>query len=550
MPEAKQRWAAAAVEEKPPSIPTPVKGERPTVFADRVGVWYVAQRTVEQRRQTGLYLTPVSGADLMAGRLQVSGGELRLLDPAAGAGILSCAAVEALVTGPNKPSKVFVVGYEVDAQLLPALGAVFEYLTSWCDTKHKVSVIATIEPSDFLLAHAAALRPASELAEYAGEAQAFDIVIANPPYFKITKRDRRAAAVSSVVHGQPNIYGLFMAVGAALLRQHGDFVYIVPRSFVSGPYFRRLRTSFFTMMQPTSVHVFRSRREPFRRDGVLQENIVFCGVRRDNWNLHEPDAVLRLSSSRGVTDIADAEWHAVPTESVLNMRSSERALRLPLSCAETATLALVDSWPCNLRSLGLNISTGRVVPFRATSLISDVGTVPTSHAPLLWMNHVRPMQRRWPLNQHKPEFIRRQGADSLLVPNKNYVLLRRFSGKTGPRRLTSAPHIAIELDAPGLGIENHLNYIYRPNGHLSEDEAWGLAALYNSGLLNTFFRAVGGTTQVNATDLRLMPLPTRDKIVDLGRQVRNLNDPLDGLDSRVVELVVTPGPHRCVLPEE
>ena len=31
---------------------------------------------------------------------------------------------------------------------------------------------------------------------------------------------------------------LFIAVGAALLRRRGDFVFITPRSFVSGPYFR------------------------------------------------------------------------------------------------------------------------------------------------------------------------------------------------------------------------------------------------------------------------------------------------------------------------
>ena len=62
-------------------------------------------------------------------------------------------------------------------------------------------------------------------------------------------------------------------------------------------------------------------------------------------------------------------------------------------------------------------------------------------------------------------------------------------------------------------MENHLNYIHRPGGTLSEDEAWGLAALYNSRLLDTWFRAVNGNTQVSATELRAMPLPPRETIV-------------------------------------
>ena len=143
-------------------------------------------------------------------------------------------------------------------------------------------------------------------------------------------------------------------------------------------------------------------------------------------------------------------------------------------------LALVDSWPATLHGLGLNISTGPVVPFRATGLVAGKGRVPASHAPLLWMNHVRAMQVTWPLGRHKPEYIRRAGAAALLVPNRNYVLLRRFSAKEEARRLTAAPWIAAGSAVPDLGLENHLNYVHRPGGTLSEDEAWGLAALYNS----------------------------------------------------------------------
>ena len=85
------------------AFPVPQEGERPVVYADRVGECYVARKSDEHRKNHGLYLTPISAADFMAGRIKVSGPKLRGLDPAAGAGILCCAAVETLVARDSKP---------------------------------------------------------------------------------------------------------------------------------------------------------------------------------------------------------------------------------------------------------------------------------------------------------------------------------------------------------------------------------------------------------------------------------------------------------------
>ena len=147
------------------------------------------------------------------------------------------------------------------------------------------------------------------------------------------------------------------------------------------------------------------------------------------------------------------------------------------------------------------------------------------------------MRVTWPLDRKKPEYIRRAGAEGLLVPNRNYVLLRRFSAKEEARRLIAAPWIARDSALSKVGLENHLNYVHRPGGTLSEDEAWGLAALYNSRLLDTWFRTTNGNTQVSATELRGMPLPPRETIVALGRRVMHRADPLDGLDGLVESMV-------------
>lgn len=521
-------------------MPLPKEGERPAAYADRVGEWYVSRRSARHRKDHGLYLTPVPVADFMAARIASRAGRVRVLDPAAGAGVLCCSAIESLVSRDPCPEHVDVVAYEIDDDLAAPLQAVLAYLVAWVHESCDLTVSVRVEAGDFILANAERLGADNDL--FAAEPQDpdFDVVISNPPYFKISKTDPRAVAASSVVHGQPNIYALFMAVSATLLRDGGGFVFIVPRSFASGPYFRRFRSVFLDQVRPVEIHLFESRRAAFRRDDVLQESVIFTGLRESGWHRSDGQSSIAISASAGVDDLSHADQRTVPTAKILDITSRDRVLRLSPDKKVDEIITLVDSWPNTLQTLGLNISTGRVVPFRAKSLIRKNGTVPATHVPLIWMNHVRAMRTTWPLNRHKPEYITQSGAGSLLLPNRNYVLLRRFSAKEEPRRLTAAPYLADDLAVPAVGFENHLNYIHRPGGALSADETWGLAALFNSELLDTYFRAMNGNTQVSATEIRAMPLPSRETIRALGRRARRLPNRTSGLEALVASLLQAP----------
>ena len=541
-------------------MPTPTARERPCVFADRVGAWYISLKSSQYRKAHGLYLTPVAVAEFMAAQVEVSGKTLRLLDPAAGAGVLCCTAAERLATRREPPACIELVAYEDDSDLRGPLGTVLDYLADWCRDRG-VHLTSRIESADFIATEVSALRSLGELLPAGAIGKNFDVVIANPPYFKMGRNDPRALAASSVVHGQPNIYALFMAVGAATLRPAGGFVYIVPRSFASGPYFRQFRSTFFELMRPTAIHGFGSRRSAFSRDDVLQENVVLTAQRRDGWLRDCPRGTVLISTSRGVGDVGEPsageregpaprkkepsagaarkKGHSrrrAQLATVLDPHDPDKVLRLPLSDDDARVLELVSSWPCTLGDLGMKISTGPVVPFRAAAEVCATGEVPATHAPLLWMNHVHPMRTTWPLGRRKKEYFRRDGAERLLVPNRNYVLIRRFSAKEEARRLTAAPFVAARFDFADLGLENHLNYVHRPRGALSEDECWGLAALYSSRLLDRYFRCINGNTRVSATELRTMPLPAAATITALGSQVKHATDPLSVVDDMVMEM--------------
>ncbi len=355
----------------------------------------------------------------------------------------------------------------------------------------------------------------------------YDLVISNPPYFKIGKDDPRAVAWPSAIHGQPNIYALFMAISTELLSRSGELVYIVPRSFASGPYFKRFRKLFFRRVTPTAIHLFKSRKDVFKSQTVLQENLVIAARRRVNG-----DATGRtvVSHSRGAGDLAERRRLVIDADSVLDTESQNQELSIPLCTQDLELVRVMRTWPNTLRSLGLEISTGPVVPFRATQFLAHAASG-DSTVPLLWMQNVHPMRTTWPLAaKQKSQWIKiAPESRKLLLEDATYVLLRRFSAKEEKRRLVAAPLVQGSLDADMVGLENHVNYIRGVSRELDDELAYGLSALLNSTFLDRYFRISNGNTQVSATELRAMPFPLEPVIRSIGADVQAGFGPETGL---------------------
>jgi len=441
-----------------------------------------------------------------------TGHFVRVLDPAAGTGILGCAASLALSASAQPPRHIELVAYEVDPDVRPLLEGCLHYLAQWLASS-RIKLRFRIEPIDFLIANAASL----ERDLLSDDGPRFDAVICNPPYFKVAKSDPRAKACLPVVHGQPNIYGLFMAVGASLLREGGRFVFITPRSYASGPYFQRFREFFFKKIRPTDVHVFQSRTDAF--SDVLQETAITAGSRLHNWDKRTVAQRIRLSSSTGAGDIESSAVRTLPLAEVLQGDCRHRVLSFPASKQHDRVRALVRKWSGSLEAYGWQVSTGPVVAFRAKQFLQDRSGRHT--VPLLWLQNVGSMLIRWPVATRKAQHIlANDGASPIIVPNRNYVVLRRFSAKEEKRRLTAAPLLAKFFKYDKLGLENHLNFIHKPSGQLSTDETYGVAALLSSELFDTYFRISSGNTQVSATELRAMRLPPLPAISQIGKRVR------------------------------
>lgn len=500
----------------------PHENELPSHFADRLGQIYARTVSPQHKKDNGQFFTPLEIARFMSGLVKQTQDVFRILDPGCGTAILSISLIELLVKRDSTLNRIELTLYETDKDILPYTQIAIDYLSWWLQQKN-IELISSLKTSDFVLENKECFEKSATLF-FEPTAPKYDIVISNPPYFKINKEDKRASVAKSIVWGQPNIYSIFMMVAAKLLKMKGELIFITPRSFTSGNYFRTFREAFFHEICVEQIHLFGSRTDTFDRDNVLQETLILKGTKQQT---SDRSLSIIVTNSHGIKDIDCFTEKIYSSSDLIDFSSREKILHLPITKAEDQIVKLFKSWEGSLNQYDIQISTGPVVSFRAAQYLHEKNENELSSlAPLYQLVNTAKMQFEWPVSKrNKPQYIKIcDETKSLLLPNKNYVLLRRFSAKDDKSRLIAAPYFADISKAEFIGIENHLNYIYRPKGHLNRNEILGLSALLNSSLFDTYFRTFNGNINVSATELREMPLPPLESIKQIGNQIILQND--------------------------
>jgi adenine-specific DNA-methyltransferase len=504
-------------------IISPLRDELPSQYSDRLGVAYSSKVTNEHKKEKGQFFTPFEIAQFMGKLCTYEKPSLKILDPGCGTLVLSCSLIENLIKTYPDIKTIELSAYETDTDLLPYTYKSIDFLKTWAN-KNGVSFHCQLSTEDFVLANKECFRISMSLFDEPRK-EIFDIVISNPPYFKISKDDKRAVVAKSIVYGQPNIYSVFLMAAAKLLKTDGELIFITPRSFSSGNYFRAFRDEFFKTIRLDTIHLFDSRKDAFNRDNILQETLIMKGTKT---NVNILTSNVRLTHSCGIKDLASPVKKVYRINELINFNSTEKILHLPTSETEDNIIKLFKSWKGSLHKYSFEISTGPVVSFRTTKYLHETNkeTENIILVPLYQLHNTAKMHFEWPVfRNHKPQYIQLcEESKTLLIPNKNYIFLRRFSSKDDKSRLVATPYFINISQSELIGIENHLNYIYRPKGHLDRNEILGLSALLNSDLFDRYFRTFNGNINVSATELREMPLPPIDDIKEIGNQIIIKND--------------------------
>lgn len=492
---------------------------------------YVENKTLDylngmpkkQRKSKGQFFTSIMTAKYMAKMFNIShcNSKIQVLDPGAGTGILSVAFVE-YVSQNFSNIIISLTCYETDITVLPILRENLAHVKAILGNRFEYSILEC----DYILSQKFTIETSEPIVD---SSKQYDFIISNPPYLKISRKDPSAIAMDKVVHGAPNLYFLFASMSLFNLKQNGEMVYIIPRSWSSGAYFEAFRKYLLTEGKIEQLHLFASRDKVFDVEQVLQETMIIK-VRRTK---KQPDFV-KISSTNSSDDFDNVRLLYAPYDVVVS--GKELYVYLPVDEKDIKTIQTINTYNYTLKDSGLKMKTGIVVDFRQKK---ELRKYPGEHIfPLFYSQHIRNGRVNHQPSGKEYDWIV-DSKSSLLQKNKNYVFIKRFTSKEEIRRLQCGVYSPGDFNEyEYIGTQNKINFIDRiDNLEMDYQTTYGVYALLNSTLFDSYYRILNGSTQVNSTEINNIPFPPPDIIKIIGEKVLVSDDlSTDNCDRIIAEV--------------
>ena len=468
---------------------------------------YVEHMSKKQRKAYGQFFTSKETARFMAGLFSMPANktEISILDPGAGSGILSAALIERLQSLPML-QKIHLTCYETDEKITQLLRSNLE----WIRLQSVIPVEYQIISENYILSQAL------EYNHMIGANPApvkFDMVIGNPPYMKVSKDALEAKSMPDICYGAPNLYFLFAGMSLFNAKEYGELVYIIPRSWTSGAYFKKFRQEFLQKGVLEHIHLFVSRNRVFEQEDVLQETIIIK-VRK---TCVKPQRV-HITTTQDSGDFSNKTEFDVLYDTVIS--GKDTYVYLVTSEEEIDTLNQLNRWNNTLPSIGLKMKTGLTVDFRNREALRD--TAESGAVPLFFAQHIQDGKVIFPTGKDHEYLVTNQPG--LLQQNTNYLFVKRFTAKEERRRLQCGVYLAKKNPTYArISTQNKINFICGLQ-ELSECIVYGLYVLFNSTLYDCYYRILNGSTQVNSTEINSMPVPPLSIIEAMGKELIKVRD--------------------------
>ena len=433
---------------------------------------YIEEMPKKERKKYGQFFTSIETARYMAGLFVIpEQTTVTLLDAGAGSGILTCAMIERL-DKIEDIKEIIVTCYENDENVLPLLQENLLYMQEYSSKKIDIKIITenyiTSQSLDF-----------NHMLGGNWNSEKYDIVIGNPPYMKISKDAPEATAMPSICYGVPNMYFIFASMGLFNLKDDGEMVYIIPRSWTSGAYFKRFREYFLSEGKLIHIHLFGSRNKVFDKENVLQETII-----------------VKIKKTKVQPD---------------NVTNEE----------EVSVLKKLHQWDKTLPDIGLKMKTGLTVDFRNRDILRD--DAEEGAIPLFYSQHIKEGVVQFPIQKEHEYVVTEQKG--LMQDNHNYLFVKRFTAKEEPRRLQCGVYLSKKFPQYSkISTQNKINFIDGLLTNMSECLVYGLYVLFNSTIYDEYYRILNGSTQVNSTEINAMPVPDINIIQEMGRKIMKSKD--------------------------
>ena len=456
-----------------------------------------AFKTSSDHKETfGQYFTPYPIAKFMSSLFPTTNKKIKLLDPGAGIGTLSCSFMERIVQEQWNTPNIHISAYDIDKTVYKTLNANIAKSSS------------AFKQSDYEIFSEDFLEKTS--LEYTQKTnETYTHVIMNPPYKKIQTNSKERRSARAFGLETVNLYSAFMGAAISLTEDNGYIVAIVPRSFCNGVYYKPFREFILRNCAIKHIHLFESRDKAFKDEAVLQENIIIMLQK----NAEQGNVKISYCNDDSFVGLAEFD---VPFNQILHENDKEKYFNIPTK-QQIGNEKL--TFYANLKDLGIKVSTGPIVDFRMKKLLLE--DYINNSIPLIYSVHLKNHHLLWPQVSKKPNAIlRSEKIEKQLFPKGFYVIVKRFSTKEETKRVVATIITPDDFIEDGIAFENHLNVFHINKSSLSENIAYGLIVWLNSTYIDEKFRLFSGHTQVNATDLRNLPYPNLKDLEGLGKKIK------------------------------
>lgn len=342
------------------------------------------------------------------------------------------------------------------------------------------------------------------------KAGGFDAVVSNPPYGRVfrassTLRSRWASVISD---GHINTYALFIALALEQVAEHGLVVVIVPTSFISGPYFRKLRAHILDRANVLELNLIEKRSDVFM--DVVQDTCVLVLRRKGSSQEERVQPTASVISSDGATQHLGTL--DVPP-------SGDRAWALPSqTIGDPATL--FDKHSANLTSYGYRAKTGYFVWNRSRDRLFDRTEPVQGEIPLIWAHNIRQGQHVLPRSRPTSPATNGASVSFVRVPPKSpaiqrgpTIVLQRTTNRSQNKRLVCGVVPQSVTDRYGGYVtENHTILVTADPEKAQLVSLELLVSILNSAAVDRIYRRVSGTVSISTKVLQNLALPPLERL--------------------------------------
>jgi adenine-specific DNA-methyltransferase len=474
----------------------------PSEFADSLANIITDTKDKIKRQNLGQFFTPLYTARKFIEFTDFSFNlnTINICEPACGLGILSCVFIEKLCNY-DFIKTINLTCFEIDSSITYYTNLVFNKLKLHC-AKFAVELNFNLIQDDFILYYKEIFENNSSLSKY-------DVIISNPPFFKLSNSDPKVTLAKNILYGLPNIYTIFFYISTNIVKQEGALYFLIPRSFCSNSFFKQYREHFIKYIKFQKIHLFSAEDPIFDSHSVLYEFIFISAIKtsvNDYYNI-------KISHSESINSKIDVNFDFC-------FDINKNIIPLPASNEDILILKKLASHSLNLRLLNFSVHYSNLIITKVEKFLTD--NLNNNSYPVIWLHNIESTKFTFPLEMKYHNYINySKEIEQYLISNNNYIFFRRYNNNDYIRRIKATAYEKNYIQTEKLAIDRLVGVLINNTNDLPVETYHGLTAYLNSNTVNSYFRMINGIINVTGEMILDLPIPDIAVINKAGSDIKN-----------------------------